>query len=43
MVCGDLKDSPRGATFDKVLHITAFNIAKDPKYDAYQLRFASIV
>ena len=36
MVYGDFKDLPRRATSDKVVHIKAFNTAKNPKYDQHQ-------
>ena len=32
-----------GDFIDKVLHDKAFNIAKNPKYDGYQPRLASMV
>ena len=40
---GDYKDLARRTAADKVLRDKAFNIAKDPKYDGYQRRLASIV
>ena len=40
---GDYKDLARITAADKVLRDKAFNIAKDPKYDGYQRRLASIV
>ena len=35
MAYGDFKDLPRRTASDKVLHDTAFNTAKNPKYDVY--------
>ena len=43
MAYGDFKDLARRTAADKVLRDTAFNIVKDPKYDAYQRRLASMV
>ena len=43
MAYGDFKDLSRRTTSDKVLRDKAFNIAKNPKYDGYQRRLASIV
>ena len=43
MAYGDFKDLARRTAADKVLRDKAFNIAKDPKYDGYQRRFASMV
>ena len=43
MAYGDFKDLTRGTTSDKILHDTAFNIAKNPKYDGYQTGLASTV
>ena len=43
MAYGDFKDLNRRTAADKVLHDKAFNIAKDPKYDGYQLVLASMV
>ena len=37
-----LKTAKRTAS-DKVLRDKAFNIAKNPKYDGYQGRFASMI
>ena len=34
---------PRGTASDKLLRDKAFNIAKNPKYDGYQLEIASMV
>ena len=42
-VYGDFQDSPRGTASDKLLRDKAFNIAKNPKYDGYQLEIASMV
>ena len=39
----DSKDFPRIKASDKVLHDKALNIAKNPKYDGYQLGRASFV
>ena len=43
MAYGDFKDLTRRTTSDKKLCERAFNIAKDPKYDGYQCRLASMV
>ena len=43
MVYGDYKYLNRKTTADEVLHDKAFNIAKNPKYDGYQLGLASMV
>ena len=43
MAYGDFKDSNRRTIADKVLRDKAFNIAKNPKYDGYQRRLASMV
>ena len=40
---GDVKDLNRRTFADTVLPDKAFNIVKDPKYDAYQLELASMV
>ena len=40
---GDFKDIARRTASDKVLRNKALNIAKNPKYDRYQRRVASIV
>ena len=37
---GDFKDLIRRTVSDKILHDKAFNIAKNPKYDGYQMGFA---
>ena len=43
MAYGDFKDLARRTASDKVLRDNAFNIAKNPKYDGYQRRVASVV
>ena len=43
MAHGDFKDLTKRTAADKVLKNKAFNIAKDPKYDGYQRRLASMV
>ena len=43
MAYGDFKDLARRTASDKVFRDKAFNIAKNPKYDGYQRRLASIV
>ena len=43
MAYGDFNYLTRGTTFDKILHDTAFNIGKNPKYDGYQMGLASTV
>ena len=43
MAYGDFKDLKRRTFSDKVLRDTAFNIAKNPKYDEYQRGLASMV
>ena len=43
MAYGDFKDLKKRTTADKLLRDKAFNIAKDPKYDGYQIRLASMV
>ena len=43
MAYGDFKDLARRTASDKVLRDNAFNIAKNPKYDGYQRRVASMV
>ena len=42
MAYGDFKDLARRTAFDKILHVKAFNIDKNPKYDGYQRGLASI-
>ena len=43
MAYGDFKDFKKRTAADKVLRDTAFNIAKDLRYDGYQRRLASMV
>ena len=43
MAYGDFKDLTRRTASDKVLRDKAFNFAKNPKYDGYQRRLASMV
>ena len=43
MAYGDFKDLKRRTASDKILRDKAFNIAKNPKYDGYQRRLASMV
>ena len=43
MAYGDFKDLKRRTASDNVLRDKAFNITKDPKYDAYQRGLASMV
>ena len=43
MAYGDFKDLTRKATSDKILRDKAFNIAKNPKCDGYQISLASVV
>ena len=43
MAHGDFKDIKRRTASDKVLRDKAFNIAKNPKCDGYQIGFASMV
>ena len=40
---GDFKDLAKRTASNKVLRNTAFNIAKNPKYDGYQGGLASVV
>ena len=42
MAYGDFNDIARRTAFDNVLRDTAFNIAKNPKYDGYQRGLASV-
>ena len=42
MTCGDFKDLTRRRASNKILRGKAFNIAKNPKYDGYQRRLASM-
>ena len=43
MAYGNFKVLKRRTFFDKVLREKAFNIAKNPKYDGYQRRLASML
>ena len=43
MAYGDFKDLTIRTASDKVLRDKVFNIAKNPKYDGYQRRLASMV
>ena len=43
MAYGDFEDLIRRTTSDKILHDKAFNIAKNLKYDGYQLGLESMV
>ena len=43
MAYGDFKDLAKRTASDNVLRDKAFNIAKNPKYDEYQRRLASMV
>ena len=43
MAYGDFKDLAGRTASDKVFRDKAFNIAKNPKYDGYQRRLASMV
>ena len=43
MAYGDFKDLAKRTAADKVLRDKPFNIAKDPKYDAYQRGLVSMV
>ena len=43
MAYGDFKDLAKRTAPDKLLRNKAFNIAKNPKYDAYQRGLASMV
>ena len=43
MAYGDFKNLAKRTAADKVLRDKSFNIAKDPKYDGYQRRLASMV
>ena len=42
MAYGDFKDIKRRTASDKSLRDKAFHIAKNPKYDGYQRRLASM-
>ena len=43
MAYGDFKDFNKRTAVDRVLRDKAFNIAKKPKYDGYQLGHISMV
>ena len=43
MAYGDFKDLARRTASDKILRDKAFNIAKNPKYDGYQIGLVSMV
>ena len=43
MVYGDFKDLARRTASDKILRDEAFNIAKNPRYDRYQMGLTSVV
>ena len=43
MAYGDFKDLARRTASDKIWRDEAFNIAKNPKYDGYERRLASMV
>ena len=43
MAYRDFKDLKRKLAADTILRDKAFNIAKNPKYDGYQRRLASMV
>ena len=43
MAYGDFKDLARRRASDKVLRDKAFNIAKNPKYNGYQIGLASMI
>ena len=43
MAYGDFKGLAKRTVADKVSRDQAFNIAKDPKYDGYQIGLASMV
>ena len=43
MAYGDFKDFTRRTASDKTLHDKAFIIAKNPKYNGYQHKLASMV
>ena len=43
MAYRDFKDLKRRTAADTILRDKAFNIAKNPKYDGYQRRLASVV
>ena len=43
MAYRDFKDLNKRTAVDRVLHDKAFNFAKNPKYDGYQLGHVSLV
>ena len=43
MAYGGFTDLTRKIASDKILRDNVFNIAKNPKYDGYQLELASMV
>ena len=43
MTYGDFKDLARRTASDKIMCDKAFNSAKDPKYDGYQIVLTSMV
>ena len=43
MTYGDFKDLARRTASDKIMCDKAFNSAKDPRYDGYQIVLASMV
>ena len=43
MDCGKLKNLPHRTVSDKTLRYKVFNIAKNTKYDGYQIGLASIL
>ena len=43
MAYGDFKDLPTRTASDKVLSGKAFNVAKNPKFDGWQLGLDSMV
>ena len=43
MAYGNFKDLPRRTTSDEILCDKAFNIAKNLKFDDYQIRLASMM
>ena len=43
MAYGDFKDLTRRTGSDKIFHYKAFNIAKNTKYDEYQIDLTSMV
>ena len=42
MACWDFKDLAKRTASNKILRDKAFNITKNPKYDGYQRRLASM-